>query len=414
MKILHVLDRSLPFVAGYTSRAKSIVDHQRALGMAPVVVTGLRQPPSPLSQESIDGIVHHRTLPPAVYERFAKKKGAREIAEMAIVGKNILSVAREEGADLIHAHSPVLCGIPAHAAANYLKLPSVYEIRALWEDAAVNQGRDRERSPRYAAIRAMETMLCQRADAIVTICEGLRQDLLGRGLSEERVFVVPNGVDVSRFTPQARDEDLASRLGFTGKTVIAYIGTFFHFEGVPLLLEALGRLCRERDDVRGLIVGYGESEPDLRTAHERLGLGNRVVLAGKVAPDRVGGMYSVADVLCYPRERHRITDLTTPLKPLEAMSLKKAVVASDVGGLSELVDNNETGLLFKAGDVDALVAALRRVADDAAMRRALGERGRAHVMANRSWRVLAARYGEVYEAAREAQARRKGGFLRAA
>jgi PEP-CTERM/exosortase A-associated glycosyltransferase len=395
MRILHVLDRSLPTVGGYTSRSAALVEHQAALGLSPCVLTGPREPGS--ETEIIHGVRHHRTFDPDVAGFLHGVPVARETVEMIALGRRLRALHREEPFDLVHAHSPVLCGVPAHVVARRLGLPSVYEIRAFWEDAAEQRGQGRRGSARYTATRTLETALCARADAVVTICEGLRRDLLARGIPASRLFLVPNGVDVERFTPAPRDPDLEARLGLSGKTVIAYVGSLFRFEGVPLLLRALGRL--DRDDVRGLILGHGEAEEEVRDSIARLGLGGRVTYLGKAPPAEVARYYTLCDVLCYPRLRHRITELTTPLKPLEAMAMGKAVVASDVGGLRELVDDERTGLLFRAEDLDSLVASLRRVADVAELRRRLGAEARAHVVAERSWRTIAARYHEVYAAA---------------
>jgi glycogen(starch) synthase len=398
MRVLHVLDRSLPLVSGYTARAAAILAHQAALDADPVALTGARQGPAE-KREMVGGVVHHRTPMPAALAGARRVPVLREAVEMPALGRRVLELHREDPFDLIHAHSPVLCGLPAHAAARRLGLPSVYEVRALWEDAAADQGKGGPGSARYAVARALETHLVRHTPAVVAICEGLRRDIVGRGVPGDRVFVVPNGVDTARFSPLPRDEALAHRLGLHGKLVVAYLGTLFRFEGVALLLHALRRLVDARAEVRGLIVGGGEVEAELRALHADLDLGDRVVLAGRVPPGEVERYYTLADVLCYPRDRHRITELTTPLKPLEAMSMGKAVVASDVGGLRELVNDGETGFLFRAGDAAHLEAVLTRVVDDPDLRRRAGERARAHVVAERDWRKITARYREVYAAA---------------
>lgn len=404
MRVLHVLDRSLPLVAGYTSRAASILEHQAALGIDPVAVTSLRQETGADGDRFV-GVTHHRTPTPAVHAYVRGVPALGEGVEMAALARRILTLHRAAPIDLIHAHSPVLCGLPAHVVARRLGVPSVYEIRAFWEDAAEHRGQGRRTSARYTMTRALETRLARSADALVVICEGLRRDLIARGLPEDRIFVVPNGVDTTRFAPRPRDEELAARHGLQGKLVIGYLGTLFRFEGVKLLLEALRKLVTTRDDVRGLIIGSGEAEDELRAQHERLGLGDRVLITGKVPAVEAARYYTLLDTLVYPRERHRITDLVTPLKPLEAMSMGKLVVASDVGGLRELVRDGDTGLLFRAGDAGDLQRALVRAAGDAALRRRAGERARAHVIEHRDWRRVAARYLEVYEAARGARSR---------
>jgi PEP-CTERM/exosortase A-associated glycosyltransferase len=395
-------------VAGYTARARAILEYQAAMGIEPLAVTSVRQGPCPRDLETIDGVDHYRTPAPALL--FTGRLGAapvvRESMEMAALGRHILQIHRARRVDVIHAHSPVLCGLPALAAARRLGLPSVYEIRAFWEDAAESQGKGGAASARYAAIRGMETSLCRSVDSVVALCEGIRRDLAARGIPARKIFVVPNGVDTERFAPRRASPELASRLGLGDGLVIAYIGTLFRFEGIDLLLRALARMIAVSDQVRGLIVGYGEAEAELRALRERLGLVDRVVFTGKVAPGEVGDLYALASIVCYPRERQRITELTTPLKPLEAMSMGKAVVASDVGGLTELVRDRETGLLFRAGDEDDLVRALTRAARDADLRAALGERARAAMIAERAWPALARRYLAIYEAARTENARR--------
>lgn len=406
MRILHVLDRSLPTLAGYTMRSAAILEQQAALGLSPRALTSVRQGGGDPHEER--GITYLRTEPPAAMGVAARAPIVREAVEMTALARRVIAIGRDAPLDVIHAHSPILCGVPAHLAARRLGVPSVYEVRAFWEDAAEERGQGRRGSLRYATVRAIETHLARRSSAVVTICDGIKRDLAARGVPEDRMFVVPNGVDTDRFTPRPRDLELEARLGLRNKTVIAYIGTLFGFEGVELLLAALGRLCDARDDVRGLIVGHGESEAEIARATLDLGLAGRVVIAGRVPHDEIMRYYALADVLCYPRRRHRITEIVTPLKPLEAMSMGKAVVGSDVGGIRELVRDGETGVLFQAGDAEDLAGTLARVIGDADMRRRLGESARAHVVRERSWRKLAARYFDVYAAAGERHGRDPG------
>ena len=413
MRVLHVLDASLPIVAGYTTRTASILEAQAALGAEPVALTGLRQG-SLVDREMVNGILHHRTTVPDGLGGFAQTHLVGEALEMGLLAHRALQIHRENSYEIIHAHSPVLTGIPALAVARRLGVPSVYEIRAFWEDAAVDQGKGTEHSARWHAIHALETALCRGVDAVVALCEGIRRDLVGRGVPEERIAIVPNGVDTRKFAPRRRDEALADRYGLRGKIVIAYVGKLFRFEGVRLLLDALSRLIGADDRIRGLIIGHGEAESELREQHEKLGLQGKVILGGTVPPADIPALYGLADVLAYPRERRRITELTTPLKPLEAMSMAKPVVVSDVGGLRELVTDQVTGLFFKAGDVEDLARVLGQLCRDGDLRRRLGERGRAEMIRHRSWSTITQRYQAVYEAAAERRMRRMGWKERAA
>jgi PEP-CTERM/exosortase A-associated glycosyltransferase len=413
MRVLHVLDASLPIIAGYTTRTASILEAQAALGLSPVALTGLRQG-SLIDRDVVNGILHYRTTVPEGLASVAQTPLAREALEMGLLARRALQIHRENPCDIIHAHSPVLTGIPALAVARRVGIPCVYEIRAFWEDAAVDQGKGLERSPRWRAIHALETALCHGVDAVVALCEGIRRDLVNRGIPEERVSIVPNGVDTRKFAPRYRDEALADRYGLRGKIVIAYVGKLFRFEGVRLLLDALSRLIGQDDRIRGLIIGHGEAEAELHEQHEKLGLQGKVILGGKIPPADIPALYGLADVLAYPRERRRITELTTPLKPLEAMSMAKPVVVSDVGGLRELVTDQITGMFFRAGDVDDLARVLGQLCRDGDLRRRLGERGRAEMIRHRSWSTITQRYQAVYEAAAERRMRRAGWMERAA
>jgi glycogen synthase len=393
MRILHVLDVSAPTIAGYASRTRAIVNAQRSMGFEPVVLTSVRhRSKDGAALEVIDGVNHHRTLVPA--------NPGRPLTEMYRLRQRILEVARMEHANVIHAHSPILTGIPAWMAARQLGLGCVYELRSLWEDAAVERGVISEGSPRYRVTRAAETFLARRVDAVVCICDGLRGDLRARGLPAERLYVVPNGVDVARFIPRPGDDATRAELGLRGRTVIGYIGTFFGFEGVVDLVEALVRLIKQgRSDLAGLIVGTGTTYEACREIARRNGLADRILHPGHVAAEEVERLYSAMDVLAYPRRSLRVTELVTPLKPLEAMAMEKAVIGSDVGGIRELIQDGVTGLLHRAGDTGDLAAKIARLADDPGLRSALGRQARAWVSEERHWKHLVPRYVPVYETA---------------
>jgi PEP-CTERM/exosortase A-associated glycosyltransferase len=394
MRILHVLDVSAPTIAGYATRSRAIVSAQRAIGLEPCVLTSVRHTnKGGAALEEIDGIRHYRTLKPAMSRR-------HPLAEMYWLRQRILEVARIERAELIHAHSPILAGLPAWMAARQLGLGCVYEMRSLWEDGAVEKGDIHERSLRYRLTRGAETFLTRRVDAVVCICEGLRRDLSARGLPAERLHVVPNGVDVARFVPRPADVATRARLGLQGRTVVGYIGTFFGWEGVVDLVEALARLIGQgRNDLAGLIVGAGTTYEACREIAQRHGLADRILHPGHVAAGEVEQLYSIMDVLAYPRRRLRVTELVTPLKPLEAMAMEKAVIGSDVGGIRELIRDGVTGVLHRSGDVGDLAAKIVFLADDPNLRRTLGRQARAWVSEQRDWKDIIPRYVPIYEAA---------------
>ncbi|HYC78953.1 MAG TPA: TIGR04063 family PEP-CTERM/XrtA system glycosyltransferase [Planctomycetota bacterium] len=419
MRILHVLDHSLPLHSGYTFRTRSILREQRRLGWETAHLTSPKHaaaaPESAsVERETVDGLEFHRT-PPA-RGVLAKLPGVSEWALMGATERRLEALVRELKPDVIHAHSPVLNGLPAIRVGRRLGVATVYEVRAFWEDAAVDIGHTHEGSLRYRATRALETRALRRVDHATCICEGLRSDIVARGIPAEKVTVIPNAVDLEHFEPaRPADPELLRKLGLAGRRVLGFIGSFYAYEGLSLLLDAmpeiLSRLQRDehkaKPEVGLLLVGGGKEEERLKGKAASLGLYNDVVFAGRVPHSDVRRYYDLVDVLCYPRLPMRLTDLVTPLKPLEAMAQRRLIVASDVGGHRELIHHGETGMLFKAGDPRALAEAVVGLLKAPDTWEALRDAGRRYVETERNWPNSVARYRDVY--AKALAARRGAG-----
>jgi glycogen(starch) synthase len=395
MRILHVLDHSIPLHSGYTFRTAAILREQRKLGWDTHHVTSVKHTaPGPLVEE-VDGLTFHRTpWTPGAVDRVPV---LRERAQMRALEARLFEVARELKPDVIHAHSPVLNAFPALNVGRRLGIPVVYEIRAFWEDAAVDHGTTTEGSLRYRATRAMETRAVHTVDAVTTICEGLRRDLVARGVPESKITVIPNAVDIDNFAFGVPGDDaLRAELGLTGKRVLGFIGSFYAYEGLDLLLRALPAILQQAPDVALLLTGGGPQEENLKKMTQELGLQDHVKFTGRVPHAQVQRYYSLVDVLVYPRHSMRLTDLVTPLKPLEAMAQGLLLVASDVGGHKELIRDGETGMLFRAGDADDLARSVLRLLSMQDRWPQLREAGRRYVETERNWTNSVARYRDVY------------------
>jgi len=404
MRILHILDHSLPLHSGYVFRTLAILREQRALGWQTLQLTTPRHGKAGSDVEDVDGWRFHRT--PLAESPASLLPGVGYLREMRASARRIEELARDFDADILHAHSPVLNALPALRAGRKLGIPVVYELRALWEDAAVDHGTTTEGDLRYRASRALETHALRRAGRITTICEGLRREIVDRGIPAGRVTVIPNAVDAREFRfGAAPDPSLRGKLGLTGATVIGFAGSFYAYEGLDLLLEAAALLLPRMPDLRVLLVGGGPQEDALKAQAARLSLGDRVVFTGRVPHADVQRYYDLIDVLAYPRKRMRLTEIVTPLKPLEAMAQGRLLIASDVGGHRELIRPGETGELFKAGDPDALAAAVLDLGGDAVRWPARRATARRYVETERNWKASVARYAAVYERLLQASGR---------
>ncbi|MGB3471765.1 MAG: TIGR04063 family PEP-CTERM/XrtA system glycosyltransferase [Erythrobacter sp.] len=399
-RVLHVLDHSLPLHSGYTFRTRAILKAQEAAGVEVRGLTGMRHETQIEDKsargavQTIDGLTFHRTagVPsgPAVLG---------EMREMNALANSIRTVAQDWRPDIIHAHSPALCGGGALRAARALGIPFVYEIRAFWEDAAVGNRTGSEGSAKYRMTRALETQIVSRADAVFTICDGLRDDLITRGIAPGKIGVMRNGVDLSLFgDPPPRDDALAGELGLAaGAPVIGYIGSFYDYEGVDDLIAAMAIPRQSQPDTRLLLVGAGEMDEQWRAAAARLADPEAVIFTGRVPHNEVERYYSLIDVLAYPRKASRLTDLVTPLKPLEAMAQRRIVAASDVGGHRELITHGQTGMLFAPDDPAACAAALSDLLNARQDWEAMRARGVAHVKERHDWSRNVSRYLSVYQ-----------------
>lgn len=398
VRILHVLDHSIPLHSGYSFRTLAILLGQRALGWETFHLTSAKQEGCTADEEEVDGLLFYRTRPRA--GAFASIPVWRELLLMRDLESRLLALAREIRPDVLHAHSPVLNAIPALRVGRRLGIPVVYEVRAFWEDAAVDHGTAGASGLRYRATRGLETYALRRAAAVTTICEGLRGDIIARGIPSGRVTVIPNAVDVDRFSgAEAPDPTLARELGLEGARVIGFIGSYYGYEGLELIPRAMPAILAQAPDVRALLVGGGPEEARLRAQVSAAGLEDRVRFVGRVPHGQVNRYYDLIDILVYPRVRTRLTDLVTPLKPLEAMAQGRLVAASDVGGHRELIRDGETGVLFAADDPSALATVVLRLLGSPDTWAALRSNGRRFVETERTWSGSVARYRAVYEAA---------------
>jgi glycosyltransferase involved in cell wall biosynthesis len=205
-------------------------------------------------------------------------------------------------------------------------------------------------------------------------------------------------VDAARFQPVgARDVGIERDLGLAGKRVIAFIGSFYAYEGLDLLVAAMPKLLAARSDLKLLLVGGGQVAEDIRQQIKQLKLEDVVIMTGRVPNSDVEAYYSVTDVLVYPRKSMRLTELVTPLKPLEAMAQKSLFLASDVGGHKELVRDGVNGTLFKADDIDDLVRQLLALLAQEDRWPAIRDAGRDFVENERNWVKSVANLKPVYE-----------------
>lgn len=400
-RILHVLEHSFPRLVGYTVRSKFIVDKQLKEGLYPVVIT------SPLQQrtrrhlndyEEIDSVRYYRTgrfnnlkmerpLPLRLLQRYAYSRAYL---------KAIKWVAEKEKVQIIHSHSSYLNGVRGNEAARMIGIPSVYEVRGLWHETGSVIDGIRPTHWKYRFVDYMDWKAMFGADKVVTISQQLKAALIDKGVAENRVFVVPNGVDTHIFSPRQKNPEILKKYRLQDKLVMGFIGSIRRIEGLSLFLKNLNRIIRRTKRLHVLIVGDGNDVSRLKEIIRLNYLQRQVTFVGRVEHNSVLNYYSVMDVLVYPRINARVNQIVTPLKPLEAMAMEKAVLASDVGGLRELIKDDNTGLLFHADDADDLVRKCLVLIEHPSLIKDLGQRARTWAIQEREWSKVIKQYEQVY------------------
>jgi PEP-CTERM/exosortase A-associated glycosyltransferase len=398
LKILHILDHSLPFHSGYALRTYNILRAQARLGWQPVALTSPEHnritQTNETEYETIEGFRYYRSR--AACKELSQM--SRTYKDAPVLSRRLGEVVAIEHPDILHVHSPVYNAWPVLWIRMRTGIPVVYEVRAFWEDASMGQRRCRPRSWRYQLTAAMEKWVCRKADQVAVLCRGLKSDLIQRGISRDKITMVFNGVDLDDFQACPLDREFLGEWKLEGKQVIGFIGSFFQYEGLDLLIDAMAQLAATRPNLALLLVGAGRMEARLKEQVRRRGLCDRVIVPGRIPHERIAGVYALIDILVYPRYSMRLTELVTPLKPLEAMAMGKPVVASDIGGHREMIEHGNNGLLFAAGNVNALAEALRIVLDDPHLRRNLVAQA-SRCVAKHSWHETVALYDDVYNRA---------------
>lgn len=405
-RILHILDHSWPILDGYAQRSRSLVVAQQQLDLDPCVLTGPLHELDDLSSTEIfvDGIKYYRTV---IRGQFAARSiqnrwnVLREFCVVRLLRLRISKVLDSEAFDVLHAHSPALCGLAALQATRSRGIPFVYEIRSFWEDSNISEPKTAWQSLRYQLSRKLETYVLRHADAVVGISSSMLAEIEARGVAAEGLFHVPNGVDTARFVPRARDTVLAQQLGIKDIPTLGYLGTFFPWEGVSWLVNAVVDLRQRGLEFRLLLIGDGTDAASVKRAIAEYRCEDYILYLGRIPHEQVERYYSAIDILVYPRLRSRITELVTPLKPLEGMALGKAVLASDVGGIRELIIPEITGLIFRAGDKTDFADQAERLLRDPFLRDSLGSAARKTVTTEKNWKNVVGTYKSVYVRARQ-------------
>ncbi len=396
MKILHVLETSFPNISGYSIRSGYIVESQKAHGLEPIVLTSPLHNDDGVGCKKINGIKYYRSAVSvsACKSRFSKRFYRYGLAAR-VLRKDLSILIKKEKPDIIHAHSFPGLGNAIINSLKYFSIPFVFELRGLIEEAYVAMGKFGSFSIRYNFLKQYDTQNLRSADAVVTISQALVREIASRGIRREKIYTVPNGVDTDVFGLRARDPHLVHKYGLDTFTW-GYVGSLNGWDGLEYIIKAMPFILKQEPNVKAVFVGGGPQEDNLRQLTRNLNLERNIVFIGRVPHDEIVRYYSVFDLICTPRPNTRVSNVVTPLKPLESMACEIPLVVSNVGALREMVIDGQTGLFFKPEDEADLGRKVLALTRDEHMRSKLSRGGRKWVMENRSWSELVKTYTSLY------------------
>ena len=385
MKVLHILYPSLPNISGSSIRSRDILNNQLKIGVEPIVITSPFQNPKRNgdSVEEIDGIKYYRTFSnnnELVNENkssiFLQIKKFFRIISFTL---KVYEIAKKEQVDVIHAHSMFFCAISGKIASLFLKKPLLYEVRSLWEERYKNN--NFFNCIVFSFITCLETFSMFLVDHVVAINQNLKIELQKRLLlKNQKITVVENAVDLDRVVDSGINRN---------ELVFGYVGTISPIEGLDLLIKAFKNLGIKN---KLLIFGIGIELENLKN----LSIGNNnIEFKGKVSNSEIINVYNQIDIIVNPRISNYLTNSVTPLKTLEAMAYKKLVLASDVGGIKELIKDNKNGILFKSGSLTELEKALLKILDRDDLNEII-DNAYNYIIKQRNWYYNAKLYKKLY------------------
>ncbi|KIN70407.1 glycosyltransferase family 4 protein [Sulfitobacter donghicola] len=414
-RILYVLHKSLPHTSdGYSLRSHGIARAYAAAGGDMVCITrpgfphDLPQPLEAAATSESDGITYHHiskprrtAMPPAPHEHLAHAS----VNYLEAAAEPILRQIAQHRPAVVMAASNHITALPACLAARAAGLPFIYEVRGFWDVTHAT------RDPLYPTTimgrleTLIETSLACFADKVVTLNTPMCDALVGRGVEPERIRIAPNACDTDRFAPRARDHTLATALGLPDAVpVIGYVGSFSAYEGLDDLMVACSGLRAQGHDFRLLLVGSeaptaAGTQPVTSQLHalaSKHGLTDRLVMPGRVSPAEIPAYYSLIDIAPFPRKSTPVTELVSPLKPLEAMAMQCAVTVSRVRALHDMVAPGRTALTFAPDAPESLCDVLGKLLKDPELRRRLGQTGHTWVQTKRSWKSIINIFEDLY------------------
>ncbi|MEE2528798.1 glycosyltransferase family 4 protein [Pseudarthrobacter sp. J75] len=398
--VLHLVKESRPYHSnGFTSRSHSNFRSELAAGLNPVVLTELGFPRSDgevifPEVETIDGIPHHRldfgpNYVPAAIDQWLEDFAWAAYQKVKEIRPAVIHVGSGR-----RGYETALVGL---ALKNKTGLPLVYEVRSFFEGTWTGETAVEDKSEIFARRMAVEEMCMRKADHVLTIGEAMKAEIISRGIPADKVSVVPNGVDLEKFDPLVDVSDLRATYGINGFT-FGYVSNMDHHREAQETLIDVAKILKGRGrQFQCVLVGSGRRLGFLQEYAAKCGVSDSVIFTGSVDHNQVSGHYALIDAFVVPRIHERASKFVTPLKPYEAMAMRRPVIGSDLPALREILAPPTRGLIYEPGNLEKLADAIEFLAESPAECARLSETACAWLKATRQWSMNGPIYADVFE-----------------
>lgn len=411
--ILHYVRHAWPLQAGYTIRTQYVASNLAKMGYKISVANCIDNDVTASASQASnvkprmknDDVTYYRPFS-ELFNNTLTYSMVRKLSQCRLRGMTRLRkkmelpvyldwIIREIGKpDIIHAHSNAGVAKEALQISKRLRIPMIYEIRGFW---SLSIATDNHTAIHISKAIRDDVRIARKSDHVVAISDGIADQLIREGISASKISIVPNGVDVSIFHPIKKDFNLAQKINVNDKFVFGYATNVRYLEGLQNVIEAWPNIIKEIPNALFLLIGDGNYLDNLKAMVEKLGIENSFRFIGRILHKEILFYYSLFDVFVVPRIPEPVCEIVTPLKPLEAMAMGIPVIASNVGGLREMVRDRETGILFRAGDIQELSKCCIELGTNPSSREAISFEARKWIRQNRDWKIITSQYKNIYD-----------------
>ncbi len=341
----------------------------------------------------IGGIEYHRLKKDALH--IGKVNDIAYINRYAYLLKKF---SKNKNATIIHSASNYINGLAGVSAANSLGIPSIYEVRGFWEITRASREPAFKNSLAYKLQKKLEIQACTEATSVIALSEVVKEELINRGIEDEKIFVVPNGVDTDSLKPLPKESQTVETLKLKDKFVVGFIGSVVDYEGLSLLIQSAKAIEAVFPNMfRYLIVGDGNDLLNLQDLVKSLDIEHLFIFTGRVPYEEVENYYSVADIFCYPRLDWEVCRIVSPKKPFEAMAYGKPIVSSSVRANSYFIEHEINGLVHQKESVESIVENIIKLYEDKELYHSISQNAREWVVKYRDSKSTGKLLKKIYQ-----------------